>query len=129
MATATEQEQQEQEKTVVRIAREMLEARIEELKPAIQEFQEIEAMLNGMGATPRPAPRRRQTSSSSEGSRQSERYDEFLGIIGRNPEGIKVAQIAEEMGLKTPNYLYRLRDRAVREDKIQVEDGVLTAKK
>lgn len=121
-----------EKETVVSKAREMLEKRLAELQPMVTEAKEISETLDAMNGNPTPtaAPRARRTRSGNGGSGSSagtgERYEQFLQVIRDNADGIKVADAAKEMGLKNPNYLYRLRDKAVDEGLIKQEtDGRL----
>ena len=103
-------------------ARADLQKRLAELK---DEQARIERALAALGGS---APRRgpgRPRGSSTNGRRRrrrggASRSDQALELIRQNP-GITIPQLAEQMKLKHPNYLYRLlpglqSDGAIRKD-------------
>jgi hypothetical protein len=104
-------------------ARADLQKRLAELK---DEQARIERALAALGGSPaRRGPGRPRGSASTNGRRRrrrggASRSDQALELIRQNP-GITIPQIAEQMKLKHPNYLYRLlpgleADGAIRKD-------------
>jgi len=100
-------------------------ARLNELRPLVEEYQRLEAAqraLEGVGVTaptPRRAPSRRRGSSGSTGSGNGggtgrrgrprgtgTRAKQALELVQANP-GITIPDLAEQMGIKQ-NYLYRV---------------------
>ena len=96
--------------------RQEIEARMEELRPAVEEFQRLEAAaaaLRGVevnGGTPAPRPARR--SSGGGGGRvgrprgSGTRGNQALELVKAQP-GITIPDMAERMGIQQ-NYLYRV---------------------
>jgi hypothetical protein len=93
-----------------------IEARMEELRPNVEEFHRLEAAakaLAGAQATPaaprRPLPRRGSGSGSGRAGRprgSGTRGNQALEIVRGQP-GITIPEIAEKMGIQQ-NYLYRV---------------------
>jgi hypothetical protein len=95
-------------------------ARLNELRPLVEEYQRLEAAqraLEGVGTSapaPRRAPtRRRGGSSASAGTGRrgrprgtGTRAKQALELVQANP-GITIPDLAEQMGIKQ-NYLYRV---------------------
>jgi hypothetical protein len=108
--------------------------RLEELKPAVEEYQQLEgalAALGGVSATTRAPARgrgrpRATSSGSGAGTRRrgrpkgsGTRAAQTLDLVKSNP-GITIPELADRMGIKQ-NYLYRVlpgleRDGQVRKD-------------
>jgi hypothetical protein len=89
-------------------ARADLQKRLAELK---DEQGRIEKALTALGGSPARRGAGRPRGSSSNGRRRrrggASRSDQALELIRQNP-GITIPQLAEQMKLKHPNYLYRL---------------------
>jgi hypothetical protein len=93
-----------------------IEARMEELRPNVEEFHRLEAAakaLAGAQATPaaprRPPARRGSRSGSGRAGRprgSGTRGNQALEIVRGQP-GITIPEIAEKMGIQQ-NYLYRV---------------------
>jgi hypothetical protein len=96
-------------------------ARMDELRPAVEEYMELEAAqtalasVNGAASVPqaaaparaaRSATRTKGTGKRGRPKGSGTRRAEALAIITATP-GITVAQIAEAMNIR-PNYLYRV---------------------
>lgn len=117
-------------KNVVVEAKQMMEARRDELAPLAQEFQEVEhalSLLNGDGPTARQPQRRQQrrqstASPTASASPPKGRAKELLDVVAKNP-GISVADAAKRMKLQQANYLYRIKDRLVEEGHIRIENN------
>lgn len=88
------------DKTLLRDFIEKAEARMQELRPLIEEYRELEEALQGVGhSTTRP---RRGGGRRRNGGRAQE----FLTLVREKP-GISVADAAKVMQIN-PNYLYRV---------------------
>lgn len=90
-------------------ARADLQKRLAELK---DEQGRIEKALAALGGAPARRGPGRPRAASSNGRRRrrrggASRSDQALELIRQNP-GITIPQLAEQMKLKHPNYLYRL---------------------
>jgi hypothetical protein len=115
--------------SLVQRAREQWEARREELRPVVDEFNEIEDALRRLDgddsttAQEQPAATQEQSSGQTRRRRRSRngtsRSDEFLTLVRENP-GITVADAATQMGIQ-PNYLYRIAGKLHQEKTIQKE--------
>ena len=100
-------------------------ARLDELRPLVDEYRRLEAAVAALddasmpaaSAPPRRAPRRRAAAGSSSPTARTgrprgrpkgsgTRATEALELVRANP-GITIAQIAEKMGINQ-NYLYRV---------------------
>jgi hypothetical protein len=83
------------------------EARLEELRPHVEEARELEDLLQTLdaGTTTKPSGggRRRRTGTG----RGEQRASQFLSLVERTPEGITVTEAAKAMDIE-PNYLYRV---------------------
>jgi sugar-specific transcriptional regulator TrmB len=96
--------------------RKEIQARLKELKPLVEEYQQLEAAeraLAGVGSkSPAPARRRTRSSSSSSDGRRGRpkgsgtRALQALELVRARP-GITIPELAEAMGIKQ-NYLYRV---------------------
>jgi hypothetical protein len=108
-----------------------LEKRLNELRPAHEEYLEVERVRDALtSATGRRSPGRprgtaarrgpgrpkgsttRRRSSSTNGRRRrgrrgGTRGDQALKVVRENP-GITVSEMASKMSIKQPNYLYRV---------------------
>jgi hypothetical protein len=129
--------------SVAEKAREMLTARRSELQERQQETErilasireeasEIEAMLNPVQPqAPAPAasasaPAQRATRASQNGSGPTGRAKAFLDSVQKNP-GQPVTFHAAKMGLKQPNYLYRIRGQLEEQGLLRREGDGLVA--
>jgi hypothetical protein len=92
-----------------------IDARLKELKPLHDEYLKLErakSALAGIDA-PRRGPGRPRGSGSGTGTRRRRRRaggtraDEALAAIRKQP-GISVRELSEQIGIKHPNYLYRV---------------------
>ncbi len=112
--------------------RKEIQARLKELKPAVEEYQRLEAAeqaLSGVGGSSRaasPAPatsarRRKRTTASRNGRRgrprgSGTRAAQAFELVKATP-GITIPQLAEQMGIKQ-NYLYRVMPSLAEEGKV-----------
>lgn len=89
-----------------------LQERRDALKPAAEEYAEVEKLLADLGYTvkreTKPKPKVTTKPKVKPRERSHGRASEFLGYVERNP-GITVSEIARQMGLSKPNYLYRIK--------------------
>ncbi|HEX8855445.1 MAG TPA: winged helix-turn-helix transcriptional regulator [Thermoleophilaceae bacterium] len=94
-----------------------IETRLKELRPLHDEYLKLErakAALEGVDA-PRRGPGRPRTSGTSSNGRRrrgrprgtGNRAQQALAIVRQNP-GIRVSDIARELGVSPPNYMYRV---------------------
>ena len=101
--------------------------RLKELKPLVDEYHELEAMVhrlgegNGARASHRRAQRRRSTRSKN-GRRgrprgSGTRSTQALALVEARP-GISIPDMAKEMGI-TPNYLYRVLPELAKDGKVR----------
>ncbi|MBJ7330808.1 MAG: hypothetical protein JHC95_12985 [Solirubrobacteraceae bacterium] len=90
-------------------------ARLEELRPLVEEYEKLEAAqraLDGLGAAaPSSSPSRRRSHGGGSGRRgrpkgSGTRGTQALELVKANP-GIGIPELAEQMGIKQ-NYLYRV---------------------
>jgi sugar-specific transcriptional regulator TrmB len=93
--------------------RKEIQARLAELKPAVEEYQRLEAAERALagvgGGTAKAAPARRGRGSSGRRGRpkgSGTRAIQALELVRARP-GITVPELAEAMGIKQ-NYLYRV---------------------
>ena len=92
-------------------ARSLLEQRRKELH---EELRQVESALSGLGNATRRGPGRPAGSTNSPGRktrrkrRGGTRADQAVKIINSSPDGIGVAEVAKQMKLNAPNYLYRV---------------------
>jgi hypothetical protein len=100
-----------------------MEARLNELRPLVEEFTRLEAAVSalqgvGRSATAAPArtarraaPKRRAAAGAAKGRRgrpkgSGQRGKQALELVKKRP-GITIPEIADSMGIKQ-NYLYRV---------------------
>jgi CRP-like cAMP-binding protein len=92
-----------------------IRARMQELKPQVDEYHQLEAAiqaLNGVKTpTSTPSPRRSRSTSTGTGRRgrprgSGTRGKQALELVRANP-GITIPELADKMGIKQ-NYLYRV---------------------
>ncbi len=99
--------------------RQEIEARMEELRPSVEEFQRLEAAaaaLRGVdvdGGAPAPRPARRASGGGGGGGGRvgrprgsGSRGNQALDLVKAQP-GITIPEMAERMGIQQ-NYLYRV---------------------
>jgi len=92
-----------------------IDARLKELRPLHDEFLKLErakAALDGVDAPRRGPGRPRGSGSGSAGTKRRRRRggtraQQTLEVVRQNP-GITVNELAERMGVKQKNYLYRV---------------------
>lgn len=92
--------------------KERMQARLTEITPAVQEAEQIKAWLaehaGQNGATAQaPAPDPAPAPQGQAPTRRGGRREQFLTVVRQHPDGIKVADVAKELGLP-PTYFYRL---------------------
>ena len=104
--------------SVVDDVRQQMTKRLKELKPLVDEYHELEAMVRrlaeGDGARSSSGQRstRRRATRSTNGRRGGRPRDsgtrsaQALALVQAKP-GITIPEMAKEMGI-TPNYLYRV---------------------
>ena len=102
--------------------RQEAEQRMKKLRPAYEEYEQLEEFLSLLDSSQRPrrgpgrprgsttaATRRR--SSSGNGRRRRRRggtrAEQALKVVRQNP-GITVSELAPKVGIKQKNYLYRV---------------------
>lgn len=93
-----------------------IRARMQELKPQVEEYHRLEAAIAALDGvkTPTssaPAPRRARSTSTGSGRRgrprgSGTRGKQALELVRSNP-GITIPELADKMGIKQ-NYLYRV---------------------
>ena len=115
--------------------RRQLTGRLRELKPLVDEYHQLEAMVKKMGgggdgSVPTPSTsarrstgRRRATSRSTDGRRRGRprgsgtRSAQALALVQAKP-GITIPEMGKEMGI-TPNYLYRVLPELAKDGKVK----------
>ena len=115
--------------SVVDDVREQITQRLKELKPLVDEYHKLEAMVRrlveGDGArssSGRSSTRRRSTRSTN-GRRRGRprgggtRSAQALALVEAKP-GITIPEMAKEMGI-TPNYLYRVLPELAKDGKVK----------
>lgn len=106
---------------------ERLDARLQELQPAVEEHQgllDLRDRVRGPGTSPSPrrvrvTTPRASVNGSDTATRGPGRTDDglgrFLDLVREHP-GITVAEAYKALGYKKPNYVYKLRSRALTAD-------------
>ena|ERR687891_2261031 len=87
-----------------------IDSRLKELKPLYEEYLMLErakAALDGVDGPRRAAAGRRGGGAGRRRGRRGDTTDAVLGHIRQNP-GATVREIADALGMKHPNYLYRV---------------------
>ena len=122
------------------------EQRLNELRPAYEEYQQLEQFISlldssaprrgpgrprGSGTTTRATTRRttRRRAPSGNGRRRRRggtRAEQALRAVRQNP-GITVAQLAPKVGIKQKNYLYRVMNGLQAEGAVRKEGRGYTA--
>jgi CRP-like cAMP-binding protein len=115
--------------SVVDEVREQIARRLKELKPVVDEYHQLEAMVRGLaegdGARPSSGQRstRRRATRSTNGRRRGGRRGsgtrsaQALALVEEKP-GITIPEMAKEMGI-TPNYLYRVLPELAKDGKVK----------
>ena len=106
--------------------RKEIDARLRELRPLVDEFNQLEkaaAALAGVGGGAKPrarrasaAPRRRRGRPRGSGNRAKQ----ALELVRARP-GITITELADTMGIKT-NYLYRVMPTLQKEGQVKKRD-------
>jgi hypothetical protein len=111
------------EGTVKDDVRRQVESRIAELEPLVQEYEELQRIVEAIDSdtrgSGRAAPRRRLAPSGAGAGGHGARAEDALQRIAAQP-GVAVGELAEQMGIGT-TYLYRLLPRLEREGKLRKE--------
>ena len=105
-----------------------IDARLKELRPLHDEFLKLErakAALDGVDAPRRGPGRPRGSGSGSAGTKRRRRRggtraQQTLEVVRQNP-GITVNELAERMGVKQKNYLYRVLNGLVEDGAVRKE--------
>ena len=95
-----------------------MDARLKELKPLHEEYLKLErakAALEGLDGPSRRGPGRPRGSSAKSGNGRRRRRrrqggtraQQALEVVRRQP-GVSVRELAEQLGVKHPNYMYRV---------------------
>jgi CRP-like cAMP-binding protein len=103
--------------------------RMRELKPLVDEYHQLEAMIerlkgdDGASAAARPRARRGRAARGASGRRRGRprgsgtRAAQALELVTAKP-GITIPEMGKEMGI-TPNYLYRVLPELAKEGKVK----------
>jgi hypothetical protein len=92
-----------------------IRARMQELKPQVEEYHRLEAAIQALDGVKTPtstaSPRRARSTSTGTGRRgrprgSGTRGKQALELVRSNP-GITIPELADKMGIKQ-NYLYRV---------------------
>ena len=108
--------------------RQEIDARLRELKPAVEEYEQLQkassalAGLNGRGGQRRPGGARKRSTGRRRGRPRGSgtRSIQALELVKANP-GITISELADNMGIKA-NYLYRVLPSLESEGKVK-KDG------
>ena len=92
-----------------------MDARLKELKPLHEEYLKLErakAALEGLDAPAKRGPGRPRGSTSGNGRRRRRRQggtraQQALDVVRQQP-GVSVRELSEKLGVKHPNYMYRV---------------------
>ena len=116
------------EMTLLEKTKSEFQTRLEELRPAVDEFRQLEEALAAMtnDSQPRKTTRRKGhgTTATANRAKRGQRPQEMLALVRQQP-GIKVSQAAEQMGVEA-TYLYRIVNKLASGDQPQIkknEDG------
>lgn len=100
-----------------------IKTRVDELRPLVQEHEELQKLLDAIEGSSRT---KKATSGSGTQTRRhyarqgGKRSDQFLALVKEQP-GITVSDAAKAMEIH-PNYLYRVSSELVNEGLIRKED-------
>jgi hypothetical protein len=109
--------------------RRQITARLKELKPLVDEYHELEAMVQKLGdgdgaaTSSRRSGGRRRSTRSTNGRRRGRprgsgtRSAQALALVQAKP-GITIPELGKEMGI-TPNYLYRVLPELAKDGKVK----------
>ena len=113
--------------------RRQITERLSELKPLVDEYHQLEAMVKKLAdgdraseaatSTRRASGRRRSSSRSTNGRRRGRprgsgtRSAQALALVQAKP-GITIPEMGKEMGI-TPNYLYRVLPELAKDGKVK----------
>ena len=93
-----------------------MDARLKELKPLHDEYltrERAKAALEGLDAPAKRGPGRPRGSTSGNGRRRRRRRQggtraqQALEVVRKQP-GVSVRELSEKLGVKHPNYMYRV---------------------
>ena len=93
-----------------------MDARLKELKPLHEEYLKLErakAALEGLDGPAKRGPGRPRGSASGNGRRRRRRRhggtraQQALDVVRQQP-GVSVRELSEKLGVKHPNYMYRV---------------------
>lgn len=87
--------------------REQFQARLDELRPSVEAYHQIEGILASFDGTKTRKPSRRGTTATADRAERGQRPGQFMEIVRDNP-GISVGDAAKLMEGVSPNYLYRI---------------------
>jgi hypothetical protein len=114
---------------VVDDIRQQLTQRLKDLKPLVDEYRQLEAMVrrlpegDGDRSSSARSPARRRSTRSTNGRRRGRprgsgnRSAQALALVEAKP-GITIPEMAKEMGI-TPNYLYRVLPELAKDGKVK----------
>jgi hypothetical protein len=110
--------------------RRQINERLKELKPLVDEYHQLEAMVQKLGSSDgaaassgRRSGGRRRSKRSSNGRRggrprgSGTRSAQALALVQAKP-GITIPELGKEMGI-TPNYLYRVLPELAKDGKVK----------
>lgn len=106
--------------------RKEIDARLRELRPLVDEFNQLEkaaAALAGVGGGAKPRARRASTSPRRKRGRprgSGNRAKQALELVRARP-GITITELADTMGIKA-NYLYRVMPTLQKEGQVKKRD-------
>ena len=115
--------------SVVDDVRQQITKRLKELKPLVDEYHELEAMVrrladgDGARSSPAQSPTRRRSTRSTNGRSGGRprgggtRSAQALALVQAKP-GITIQEMGQEMRI-TPNYLYRVLPELAKDGKVK----------
>jgi winged helix-turn-helix DNA-binding protein len=115
--------------SVVDDVRDKMTQRLKELKPLVDEYHQLEAMVrkladgDGAQSSSSQSPTRQRSTRSTNGRRRGRRRGggtrsaHALALVQAKP-GITIPEMAKEMGI-TPNYLYRVLPDLAKDGKVK----------
>jgi len=119
--------QEDKNVSVVDDVRDKITERLKELKPLVDEYHQLEAMVrklaDGDGAPTGQSPTRQRSTRGANGRRRGRRRGggtrsaQALALVRAKP-GITIPEMAKEMGI-TPNYLYRVLPDLAKDGKVK----------